>query len=316
MTRLCTPDVDAALAWLTTGPLVSPSGVVDAWVEPDGRGYPYPEAGALVLRLLAGQRSHHPRITAIRSWLLRCVQHDDLGKGGRRYAFDTAVILAALAEHPVDPGRLQSLGRRVLHGIAQGRIVEPPAAPRWSTVVGPHLARTVIGLRRLRDTVGYDFDPSPLGLVEPLGTGRVVTPPGDGTYLHAMLYGLEGLANLVDLGVDPGRGQERLDVALRWLAEIQNADGSLPAWHDGTRGYGPRPADAVAQAVRLWILHDPDRYVEGIAAGLRFLRRLQTPGGAIRYAETSPHENAWATVFAVQAAQMAQGHPTRPADLL
>ena len=81
----------------------------------------------------------------------------------------------------------------------------------------------------------------------------------------------------------------------------------MPAWADRDRGFGPARADATAQAVRWWAWIDRRRFAAPIARGLGWLARAFAPRGGVRYGEDRDHANTWATMFAIQAAEFAEG---------
>src|SRR5688500_16476239 len=65
--------------------IVGPDGAVPSWVSARHPGFAYPEAAAIVLRLLA-QEPDPPRATMDR--LIRFVRSQPAGKDGRVYTFD------------------------------------------------------------------------------------------------------------------------------------------------------------------------------------------------------------------------------------
>jgi len=96
-----------------------------------------------------------------------------------------------------------------------------------------------------------------------------------------------------------------------WLAGVQAADGGIPAWPGGVDSSGPRHSDATAQAVRIWVHTDVDRFRASIDRALEFLARLQHASGGILYHEGNDCRNTWATVFTIQAVSWARaGRPT------
>jgi hypothetical protein len=283
---------DAMLRFLVG--LVGPDGAVPSWVNPRHPGFAYPEAAAIVLRLLTLQ-GDPPR--AVIDRLATFVATQPAGKLGHVYTFDRGVVLAALAStgRPVGDAPFQ-LAAAIEAGIA----VEPAAPPRWSTVIGPHLLKLVVAAR----VIGGAGERALLHALAPLRPtlvdgGRIPTPPRVDTYVHAHCYATEGLLALGEL-TDARR-------AAAWLAEIQTRDGGLPHTHDGRIGTGPHPADATAQAVRLWCCIDRTHFAPAIERGLAFLGRLAHPCGGLRYSDASDDLNTWATAFAVQALEFAEG---------
>lgn len=290
----------AMIRFLTS--LVGPDGAVPSWVNPHHPGYAYPEAAALVLRLLHHERDI-PRATIDR--LAHYVMAAPAGKDGRVYTFDRGVRLAALAAVGLPCGEEPE---RIAYALARGIATEPPAAPRWSTVLGPHLLKLAVAAHAVGPSRGTSLLHALRSLRPTLAEGgRIPTPPHGTTYVHAHAYATEGLLVLGHL--DDARR------AASWLAEIQTADGGLPREHDGARGIGPQHADATAQAVRLWCCIDRTRFASAIDRGLAFLDRLAAASGGIRYSDTSDDVNTWATAFAVQALDFAHGDAV-PARIL
>ena len=268
--------------------LVGPDGAVPSWVNPRHPGFAYPEAAAIVLRLLAHEPDP-PRPTMER--LVGFVRSQPAGKDGRVYTFDRGVVMAGLTSAGVDVG---DEAERIASAIEQRVAVEPAAPLRWSTIVGPHFLKLALFARgRLRDAL------LPLRPTFAEG-GRIPTPPLSSTYVHAHCYATEGLLALGELH-DARR-------AAAWLAEIQTRDGGLPREHDGLRSAGPQHADATAQAVRLWCCLDRGHFADAIDRALAFLDRLVDPSGGVRYSDASDDVNTWATAFAVQALDFAHGH--------
>src|SRR6185369_3772655 len=90
--------------WLVGGAIVDDDGAVYSWSNPKHPGYPYPEAGGLLLSALCTEREMDgPRATLadrISGWLGRSIAPDGhVGRGGTAYLFDSAVVLAGLLRH-------------------------------------------------------------------------------------------------------------------------------------------------------------------------------------------------------------------------
>jgi hypothetical protein len=309
------PDREALLRWLVSPQVVRPNGEVMAWHGAEAFGYP--EAGGLLLRLLARERDAKGCADAIASWLAVAVHDQRIGRGDRRYTFDLGAVAAGLAAHLERNGCIEHLAlarRDALHEVAaaiEARCaVDREPHERWSDRFGPHM-RKIGHFLRCADILGDVAVPACEQLW--LATGakafdpRAATPGASATYLHACLYALEG--TLV-LAARPG-DDDCVDEASAWLARLQRSHGGLPAWADGERGFGPTRADTTAQAVRLWARLDRPRYADAIARGLDWLARAAVPGGGVRYSDDCDHENTWATVFTIQAIDFAEGRVDR-----
>lgn len=296
-------DVELGLDWLSRVAL-DHRGAVPSWVNEAHPGYAYPEAAGLVLTVLAQSRARDPAVPAIVAWLEP--QVGAIGRGGVRYAFDTAMVLTGLlaAERAGVAVQRSAIARAfevLAEAIAERRAATPEQPPRWSTRWSCHQLKLAWALS------AYDarFDSAPARaslerLVE-LATlerdGRFALRQDDPrTYVHAGCYALEGLLALRRRGepVD-----DTLHRGCEWLASIQSVDGTLPAWVG--REDPRRPSDVVAQSLRLWSAVDRDRHAEAIARARSALARRQAPSGGIRYDEHSDDLNTWSTAFAVQA---------------
>ncbi|MGH1345324.1 MAG: hypothetical protein ACRBN8_27425 [Nannocystales bacterium] len=277
-----------------------------SWVNPDHRGYAYPEAAGLLLRWFALQGIPAPRDVTTR--LAIQVDEGRVGRDGLVYAFDTAVALAGLEtldEHE-DP-RWTEARRR----LTTTPVVHPAAPPRWSSVAGPHMLKLAVGCaaRAQRGWSTPTLDRLADVRVQQDATGRLRTPPHEPTYVHAHAYACEGLLALRALDVP---APVDIDGAIEFLCRVQREDGGIPAWSDG----GPSRADGTAQAIRLWVLHDPEGHRGSIDRGLAFLDSLTDEQGAVRYEPDSADRNTWCTLFAAQARAWASGAPARVEDLL
>lgn len=277
-----------------------------SWVNPEHPGYAYSEAAGLLVRWLA-QRGL-PAPPDVVDQLRVQVETDTVGRDGCVYAFDTAVVLAGLEalDSEEDPRWTRARAR-----LAQAPAVRPQARPRWSTVAGPHMLKAAVGVAaRARRGWRTPMLPSLAAIeVQQEADGRIVTPPHPATYVHAHAYATEGLLALRALGQP---AQASIDGAVAFLAALQRNDGGLPAWSDG----GPARADATAQAVRLFVLHDRVGLAEPIARGLAFLERLSDEHGVVRYEADAGDRNTWCTLFAAQARAWALGEAARVEDLL
>lgn len=315
-----TLDRAAMLRWLTSSQVVAEDGRVWSWHNPSHPGYAYPEAGGLWLGLLARERDVDPdALERVAGWLEDCERGGSVGRDGRHYLFDHAMVLAgrrtwherrSTSSRGLRPG-LTTL----LEDLDAGRATRPEArGSRWSERFGPHLLKLALPLRAWSDdeadargALALLLDRLPV----PTSEDRIITgPKGTPTYVHAHCYAAEGLWGLSESPLpSPARSHARAAAtrAVAWLARIQRPDGGLPPWHDGDRGWGPAPADVAAQAVRLWCGLDRRRFAAPIDRALAFLARLAAPAGGLRYHEDSEDLNTWATVFAVQALDFRQG---------
>ncbi len=281
-------------------------GEVFSWVNPAHPGYAYPEAAGLLLRWFSLQGLPVP--AAVTNTLAAQIGQRCVGRDGLVYAFDTAVVLSGLEslDDHEDPRWTQA--RRRLVGAP---VVGPPQRPRWSTVAGPHMLKLAVGCaaRARRGWSTPTLSWLARSEVQQETTGRLLTRPHAATYMHAHAYGCEGLLALRALDIHITAD---IDAAIEFLRRAQRDDGGIPAWSDG----GPGRADATAQAIRLWILHDPSGHRPAIDRGLAFLETLCDEHGAVLYEPGSADRNTWCTLFAAQARAWAAGAQARVEDLL
>ncbi|MBM4341791.1 MAG: hypothetical protein FJ100_00235 [Deltaproteobacteria bacterium] len=296
-------DVDAvaaALRWI--GWIVDPrsrdaaTGHWWSWVGEGG--YPYAEATAWVLLALAEARAagiaHGSALAEIGDaaceGLARGARQGGLGRGGRWYAFDTAVGLAAVhawrPEHPAVNAlwlqlRTMAAERRAVQGGP--RLGQPAPGARWSEVWGAHLLWLAVAAHSLGEVAWARSLAKDL-----LDPAALVPMP---TYCHALAYACEGLVAL--------RGEAVFDTQLgAWWTRLRRAatPGGVVA-HAGEKG--PVRADTTAQTARLLRTLEPQA---DAAPWLRLLWDWTDAQGAVHYEPGSPHANAWCTAMALRAA--------------
>lgn len=316
---------DGILRFLTCSPVVDDGGNVYSWCNPAHPGFVYPEAMGLYLTLiapLAAAREEAALADRVRAVAerLQCLVSPSGGIGlhGHLYPFDTCIAITGLLTYRrhlrgrVSPELLDRMGRFVVDLLQRRRVIadengDPPdVAPRWSTVFGASMLKTVIALAMLASetgeggyrTLALDIADGLLRRCYTAGVFRAL-PQGTAVYCHAHCYALEGLLHLRD------RGYRHTAVALRAgadrLQDWQHDDGSLFNWY----GTPPRPrqqvGDATAQAVRVWLAVDRQAYQPAIDRGLAFLASLRSPQGGLYYCAGSADVNAITSIFAAQA---------------
>jgi hypothetical protein len=307
--------------WLLSAAIADADGGIRSWSNPHHPGYPYPEAGGLFLSALCmsgGARGSAAAADRTAAWLCTTLgPTGGVGRDGIEYLFDSAVVLAGLLRYRAAGGRaggdepLHRLRRFICDQIAAGRAVTPPGAAadgRWSTQFGAHLVKCLHSLHLYTRAFGAAVEDA---LVATLinRSGQQPSP----IYLHPFCYEQEGHFIVAQNGF-PGLF-EPIDGALDWLTALQRPDGSLLAFANGIDGFGEARSDATAQAVRLWLLRDRQRYAEPIARGLAFLAACQTREGGIRYTPSRDDVCSWSTMFTLQAVDWLVDGP-RPDELL
>ncbi len=334
------PDRRRLMGWLVEGPLTA-DGAVLPWVNPAHSGDARPAVAGLLLALLAQDIDDGPRMPKDRaaSQLARCrrileAQLADLGDRGMvgddgvDDLFDSGIVLHGLLRlyermvEAIDDGALRLLGAAiervyagVLNGIANQRVSSgSPGEPHWRQVWGSHHLRLALPLAAYDRTFATAGEVRPAAAIRRLlrdlmpqaEDGRcVVHRGGERIYVPACCYAAEGLL-AVEPTVDAGARPQAVATAT-WLATIQQGDGSMLAWHDGERAFGPRRSDIVGQSVRLWAAVDRHRFARSIARGLEHLASLQSPCGGLRYGPESDDISTRSTIFAAQAIAWAEG---------
>lgn len=319
---LTLPSREAMAEFLVTE-ACRPDGSVLSWVSQTRPGHAYPEAAGFVLALLSATdgAGRHQRRTA--AWLATQVSAGGaVGRHGIEYLFDTGMALAGLIEFRNaggEPARgtlqpmLDFIERAITAHSAVGRAPEG-LEPRWSTCFGAHLLKLAVVLQAVDDRRSQALAARLAETLLPLyDDGRFrLHADSERSYAHASCYAAEGLMALAG-GPRHPTAETMLGRSAAWLAGVQAQDGGIPAWPDAVATCGQRHADATAQAVRIWVHVDAERFRPSIDRALGFLARLQHASGGILYHEDSDCRNTWATVFTIQAVDWARaGRPTGP----
>lgn len=292
------PDKDALLAWIRSHKLLADDGRVLSWINPHHPGYPYDEATAIFARLHRWL-GDSDRADTLDTTLDRFITHNGgLGRGPAVYVFDSSLAL--------QPDRRTALAQRVSGMLNAGVACDPITRPGWwSDSFGAHLIKSCGHLARVGRRAAAEMIAESLAEACASPDGRFrIHQRSQWTYTHAHCYAVEGL---LMLGV-------RVDLAeagARWLAETQLADGGFTAWVIGGPGEDRCPADACAQAIRIWALLDRNGYAANIDRALGFLARHQNRvTGGIEYVAGTGDENSWATALTIQALMWLENPPS------
>lgn len=308
------------LRWLVGRYVIGSDGTVLSWFNPRHPGYPYPEIAGYLLRSLSeeGDLTLGLRDRVAIRLVADMSAAGGVGRGGTDFVFDSAIAMSGLIAHEAAGGTIPNsrvidrLFDFVAENLAAHRAYrgQADALPdHWSVSYGCHLIKTVIALSEYNDLRPMSTTRS---LIERLvsdlmplydaGRFRVnyVSPL---TYLHAHCYAVEGL--LVMHGREYGEFSNILEGSARWLADIQQPEGGLRAFHDGGEAFGTLHTDATAQAIRIWSLVDRAGFSEQIERGVAFLADMTAPSGGLRYEPGSDDINTWATIFGLQAVRFA-----------
>lgn len=304
--------------WLLDGPIRFDDGMLAAWAEGSRPAHVYEESTGYLITLLCflHQQTGDERYAAeagrtVRALVEAMGEREGCGRDGVLYLFDTVVCLRALAaffsEFPAAPESRESGPARTLSLTlveTARKLVErraactPPGAghddgvEHWSSLFNVHLIKA---LSHLSPWPG-PWDVLAGELVSRwYSEGRFWSAPrGDRVYLHTHCYALEGVLGLHDMP------REVVAQATDFLAEAQTASGGIPSWWSAGEEM-VLATDATAQAVRLWLLTDCERFEDNIRKGMEFMLQMLGPGGGVLYAPGLAHENSWTTIFTVQA---------------
>lgn len=325
------PSLTRAHAWLFGSGVCDDRGRVQSWLNPEKPGYVYPEIMGYYASLCA-ERAH---ALADSAWLERgqlvgkavvasLSPAGGLGRAGIDYTFDTGIGLCGLARLDRVAGRAdfigaiarmrdflgQSLGQHVVAWKDAKAFVDDTS---WSMSFGASALKTAIALDLAATSLG---DPSARELGKRITREVVdtcfrrgsfqINAKRDWVYAHAHCYAVEGLIALSSRGLADASS---IAPAALWLAQEQNADGSITNWHRRPEVEIAHQGDATSQAVRIWTFVDRGSYGQNIARALEFLAGLQTASGGLRYNAASEDVNAWVSMFAAQACSWVEGTP-------
>lgn len=284
------------LSWLLEGPAREPDGGVRSWANPSRPGFLYLEAAGLLLSLHAEALGREADETvradgdAIARWLLGRLQAGVVIHRQTRYAFDTAIVVAALDRW----GRVAGASDGLQEAVTRGRSflasclrrghgqTGAPDDGHWSRAFGPHLLKLAVALND--DAL---LDAARHRLVSTCWDGRRfrIHDRSDSWYPHAHAYALEGLLAMRARGVS---------------IDLSVVDAGLATLRDALRD-SDTPTDVAAQLVRLGLLRGWQPEDEGLTTAWERLRERRHPGGGLVYRAGSSDVNTWATIFTVQA---------------
>ncbi len=312
------PSRRLLLKWLLTGGVVEPDGCVLSWSNPDHVGFPYSEAAGIVAVSVARENgAARACARRIARHLIECApESGGFGKNGVLYVFDTAVVLSALvaegagSELTPQHDKIRRMFDFVASGLEAGiaRFPQAKNSSHWSDAMGCHLLKAPAALLDYARAFGPLLAEHACSLARhllaqliPLCDGRRFRIHAGSrlTYAHAHCYAVEGLLALANRGLF--HDMTLLESCADWLADVQQPDGGIPPWHDGTKSWGEPCGDVAAQAVFIWCRVDRRTFAANISAALAFLARLQTPQGGLHYSPSSGDVNTWVTAFALDA---------------
>jgi hypothetical protein len=312
--------------WLASGACQAFSGAFVAWVDLLGgrQAFEYPEITGYALTYLAYRPSFSvgERAAALRAadWLDRRLRGGTLAArdgwdGDAVYLFDLGMISAGLISlgRRLDLEQYEESGRRVagwLRDEVAGGLApvarRGPATSRpdgWSTIGTPHLAKLTQSLLLADELEAAEAVVRAVSR-EQEDDGRFRTCPGEtATMLHPHLYAAEGLY-VWGTAVGDAEALDRAHAAVEWVWTRQLENGGLPRVDSDL---GPEQSDVTSQAVRLALALRIR--TEAVGRGLRRLAEIacgDERGEGIPYQPgVDLHVNTWATLFGVQALELA-----------
>lgn len=322
--------------WLSSGRVQASSGAFCAWrdVGGDSLAFEYPEITGYALTWLAGREPASQQDVAAgrraADWLVeRLTGGDRSARTGwddeAVYTFDLGMLSAGLASFGsvVAEESYCQTGREIarqLAGYVEHRGELLPVAPdgpqtkrlgQWSTEGRAHLVKCVQAL-----LLAEEIEAAQLLLRQAIEDqapdGHFITQPGDEfVMLHPHLYSVEGLW-MWGTARDDTEMLERAASATLWAWEHQLPSGGLPRWVSRADS-GPEQLDVTSQAVRAALLLDLEP--AGLHAGISRVAELVGADGEhgqaliYRAVDVAGHLNAWVTMFAGQALQIAHQGP-------
>lgn len=332
--------IRAIRGWLASDMPRSPSGAYYSWLDSTtgAPGFEYPEITGYALTHLAGQAAASDAEVdagkAAGAWLLARLHEGDLSAhedydSGAAYNFDLAMISTGLMafgsghDEPsfVDAGlrlaieiRDQVANQGRLESIVAGSDVTTSRSA-WSTEGFAHLLKAdqcLLWAHKLGET-GCDSAARTLVaqcVKSQQPDGRFVTHPSDSeTMLHPHLYAVEGLF-MLGSALNDQQALHRARLGAEWVWPYQLPSGGFPRYvSNPDQVSGPEQFDLTGQALRAALFTGimpsqvesvVDRLCEGAVPVGPYLAMPYQPDSR------STHANVWASLFAVQALQLAE----------
>jgi len=361
-------DLDSAISWVVESGVQNANGGFYAWYDCQKEGYSflYPEVTGYAIQFLVelyrltGKDVFLQRANAAGDWLLNIQRKDGafhckyFGEPGKKerslYVFDAGICLSGLlslfevtsSEKFLKPSlriadwllKNQNPDGSFIAGYDPNNAVIESS--HWSRTKGCHHLKNLFFLLKLYEILEDKryFDSAErllkwgLGLQSDSGRFHASYVLNE-TYSHAHCYAVEGLLKATKFF---GREtlSEHIIRAARCLSGMQNGDGSIWNYY-GARREKIKPSEALAQALRIWILTEEhfdvgkNEFEMSIRKGLSFLGKMQCvsgnihSSGGIYYGEQNgekiKHVNAWATLFTIQALLFLKGKGGNPSSL-
>lgn len=316
---------DKIIHWLSHSDIRNKSGAVYSWLNPQHKGYIYPEIIGYYIKLF----SYLYSIEKDNEFKELAVSSADyissiLSKNGSvlifgvEYVFDTGICLSGMLSLD-KTNLLKENHRKSINAMAQfiknSLSKKIPSFKdgkpfidnsRWSLSYGSHLIKTAISLieygKYSNDSKYSDFAER---IVKEIidktlkGDHFSINEFKNETYTHSHCYATEGLCFLYVNGYK--QYSNIIQKSAQWLSSIQNNDGSVNSWHYKDNVKKEKQGDATAQSIRIWLFKDEVKYKNNINKAISFLKTLQSPEGGLYYNNNSKDVNTCVSVFTLQA---------------
>lgn len=230
------------------------------------------------------------------------------------YVFDTCICLSGIlsyCEYNLDKKYIrENMINYVFHNLSNKTPVQFNESNKtvfdfnhWSISYGSHLLKCCIALSQSSKMIKSEKEKNDklieklcLDILPNFHKGHFhINSNSEEVYTHSHCYATEGLIYL-----NRPEYLHIINESAKWLATVQNSDGSLYNRYFSTKNQ-EKVADILAQAIRIWLWTDKERFDFNIKKGFGFLRSLQSPRGGIYYKQGSNDVNSWATMFTMNA---------------
>ena len=315
---------DKIIHWLSHSDIRNKSGAVYSWLNPQHKGYIYPEIIGYYIKLFSYlysiEKNNEFKELAVSSadYISSILsKNGSISKSSVEYVFDTGICLSGMLSLD-KTNLLKENHRRSINAMAQfiknSLSKKIPSFKdgkpfidnsRWSLSYGSLLIKTAISLieygKYSNDSKYSDFAERIVNEIidKTLKGDRFsINEFQNETYAHQHCYATEGLCFLYVNGYK--QYSNIIQKSAQWLSSIQNNDGSVNNWHYKDDVKKEKQGDATAQSIRIWLFKDKVKYKNNINKAISFLKTLQSPEGGLYYNNNSKDVNSGVSMFALQ----------------